>query len=45
MWLAVAGLIVICLPALPDAVETKPLYMAGQSLTDWAVGAVATLAI
>lgn len=45
LWLAVAGLVVSYLPALPDAVGAKPLYMAGQFLTDWAVGAVVALAI
>jgi peptidoglycan/LPS O-acetylase OafA/YrhL len=40
-----AGAAVACLPTLPAAVGDKPLFMAGQFVTDWLVGALFAVAI
>jgi peptidoglycan/LPS O-acetylase OafA/YrhL len=50
-WLLAGGLLglgalaVAYLPALPAAVGTKPLFMTGQFVTDWVVGALFALAL
>lgn len=43
--LALAGLAVAGLPAWPGAVGDRPLFMAGQFITDWAVGLLFAAAI
>ena len=43
--MCLAGAAVACLPALPLAVGDKPLFMAGQFVTDWVVGALVACAV